>query len=257
MDSEPKSGVDFGSFTRIGHVNPAAVVDTIALFCDRISPPGVLWVHSCLSIEELNTESFERNLAGIDQSVQHLARAGAQFIIVGGSPVVRWKGTGFHRELMDRMETLTGVPTPTTQRAAIDALQHLGVRRLVAATPYETAVNERTQAFLGESGFTVLGVKGLGLRKAVDMSNVLPEASYRLAREVVEENPGAEAIYFPCARWPVIDNIARLEADLGIPVVTSVQSMLWAALKGLEWREPVAGYGRLLEGLSRNGPHRA
>jgi maleate isomerase len=89
------------------------------------------------------------------------------------------------------------------------------------------------------------------------MSNVLPETSYRLARAVVEENPGAEAVYFPCARWPVIDNIARLEAELGIPVVTSVQSMLWAALKGFEWWEPVVGYGRLLEGLSRNGHNRA
>ncbi|MDP7241049.1 MAG: hypothetical protein QGH72_07590, partial [Dehalococcoidia bacterium] len=137
------------------------------------------------------------------------------------------------------------------------ALQHLGVQRLAVATPYEAAVNERTQAFLGESGFTVLGVKGLGMRKAVDMSNVLPETSYRLARAVVEENPGAEAVYFPCARWPVIDNIARLEAELGIPVVTSVQSMLWAALKGFEWWEPVVGYGRLLEGLSRNGHNRA
>jgi maleate cis-trans isomerase len=239
--------VNYGEWTRIGHVNPAAVVDTIALYCDQISPRGILWVHSCLSIEELTAESFERNLAGIDQSAQHLAQAGAQFIILGGSPVFRWKGTGFHQELIARAEALTGVPTTTTQRAALDALQYLGARRLVVASPYEREVNERTQNFLEASGFTVLGIKGLGKRSAVDMSNLPSEASYRIAREVLEESPGAEAIYLPCARWPVINNIARLEAETGIPVVTSVQSMLWSALKRLGWKGAVTGYGRLLE----------
>jgi maleate isomerase len=40
--------------------------------------------------------------------------------------------------------------------------------------------------------------------------------------------------------------IDRLEAELGVPVVTATQASLWAALSELGNQLPIEGFGRLL-----------
>ncbi len=41
--------------------------------------------------------------------------------------------------------------------------------------------------------------------------------------------------------------IARLENELGVPVITSTQALLWHALRLAGIDDPIEGYGRLLE----------
>jgi maleate cis-trans isomerase len=43
--------------------------------------------------------------------------------------------------------------------------------------------------------------------------------------------------------------IARLEQDLGVPVVQPVAARAWEIQRRLHIRQPVKGYGRLLETL--------
>ena len=54
----------------------------------------------------------------------------------------------------------------------------------------------------------------------------------------------------PCAKMPTFRNIAPLERDLGVPVVTSFQAMLWHVFSTLRIHEPIRGYGRLFDSLS-------
>ncbi|MBI3079316.1 MAG: hypothetical protein HYY85_20385, partial [Deltaproteobacteria bacterium] len=61
----------------------------------------------------------------------------------------------------------------------------------------------------------------------------------------------AEGVYLPCAQMPTFKNIAPLERDLGVPVVTSFQAMLWHVFTMLRIHEPIQGYGRLLQSLGR------
>jgi arylmalonate decarboxylase len=49
---------------------------------------------------------------------------------------------------------------------------------------------------------------------------------------------------------PTAGIVARLERDLGKPVITSQAATLWLALRILSIPEPTRGYGRLLEGSS-------
>jgi maleate cis-trans isomerase len=44
---------------------------------------------------------------------------------------------------------------------------------------------------------------------------------------------------------PSVAVIDSLETDLGVPVVTSMQAMAWAALRAVNVRDEVTGYGRL------------
>jgi maleate isomerase/arylmalonate decarboxylase len=49
-----------------------------------------------------------------------------------------------------------------------------------------------------------------------------------------------------CTDFPALPLIAPLEAELGVPVVTSNQATLWAALRRAGVHDVVSGAGRLL-----------
>ncbi len=73
-------------------------------------------------------------------------------------------------------------------------------------------------------------------------------SAYNLAKEVYQEAPEVDGIYISCARIPTVDAIELLEEETGKPVFTSVQSVVWAALKALNLKAN-KGYGRLLATL--------
>ena len=115
-------------------------------------------------------------------------------------------------------------------------------------TPYAAATNEAERAFLEGSGFTVVGLRGLALANGSDYVAVEPSAWYRIVREAAR--PDADAILVSCTNIRVLDVIARLEEDLGLPLVTSNQAALWYCLRRLGLPDRIAGYGRLLAELT-------
>ena len=62
------------------------------------------------------------------------------------------------------------------------------------------------------------------------------------------DNP--DAIYIPCANFPVVDVIEDIETDLGLPVIANMTSQLYVAFKAISMREKIDGYGRLLRLLA-------
>ena len=59
----------------------------------------------------------------------------------------------------------------------------------------------------------------------------------------------ADGIFIPCPRWPTIGDVALLEEETGKPVITSSLACIWHALKLIDIKENVSGYGRLMASL--------
>lgn len=57
----------------------------------------------------------------------------------------------------------------------------------------------------------------------------------------------AQAIVLSCTDMRSVECAAKLEAELGKPVITSNQAMLFQALQLLDIADPVRGFGQLLE----------
>jgi maleate cis-trans isomerase len=58
---------------------------------------------------------------------------------------------------------------------------------------------------------------------------------------------GADAIYMLGSGWRTLNIIEMLEQDLQVPVVHPVPARVWEIQKRLYVRQPVKGFGRLLE----------
>jgi maleate isomerase/arylmalonate decarboxylase len=57
--------------------------------------------------------------------------------------------------------------------------------------------------------------------------------------------PGSEALLITCTDLPTLPLIAGLEAEFGVPVVTSNQATLWASLRAAGITDSIAEAGTL------------
>lgn len=138
------------------------------------------------------------------------------------------RGVAGEAELREAM-SLAGCANPVTSSgAAMDALRLSGARTVSIVAPYSGALTRRLADFVEESGFDVVSTHYLGLHRgiaAVSQSTILD-----LVRQTA--GSGADAVFVSCTSMRTFGIVAQLEAELGVPVFTSNQVSLWAALAG-------------------------
>jgi len=216
----------------------------------KVAPPGVVCIPTCVYVDKVEKEELDKQRAELLNVVKNLAMAEVDYIIGGGAPMIFVAGFGEDKRLLAELEKITPIPATTDITCTMDAFDYLGVKKIAIATPLKDAVNQKLKAYLEHDGYQVLAIKNLDILRNVDITRLPQEASYKIAREAYLAAPEAEAIYLPCAVWPSLENIDAMEQDFGIPVVTNFATKYWAAMRALKIRQPLKGYGKLLESLS-------
>jgi len=245
MQSE-KMEKRYGYRGRIGFIAPGSTIETIPIEFYNMAPEGVVIVFTSIGIKRLTREDIEESLKGIEKAAGELARTKVDVIILGGSPPVIFGGFGFDKKIIERIGSLTDIPATTSQTLAVEAFESLGMRKLVVASPFEENQNVLLKRFLEDSGYFVHHIRGLGMER-IEYGMLPRGASYRLAMEACRGVEGYDGVYLPCAQMPTVEIIEGLERELGKPVVTSVQAMIWGALRILKISDPITGYGRLFQ----------
>ncbi len=233
-----------GARGQIGAVTPTYLDEAQDWF--KIVPEGVNVIFATLGVEEHTPQEFRKAQEVVGRAARGLVKSGVGALVLGGSPLVtsdQGEGTS---SLARDLELETGVPVTTGQEAAESALQVLRVKKLLLVTPYRESLNDGMKRRLEKNGFEVLCLKSALCPGPREMAQLPPELPLRLAKEAFRERPDAEGIYIPNPKWQTLQAIAPLEADLKIPVVTTVQASAWWGLKMLEIKEAKPGYGKLL-----------
>ena len=234
----------------VGGIFPTPVPGRVIREFYEVVPEGVDITTTSLTIRQLSVEDLEEAMVGVDRAAEQLSRFEVDLIYFLGVPPIVIKGPGYDREVIARIEKVSGRPAGTDITGIMEAFRALSLTRLVMATPFEDEMNERIKKFLGASGFEIVHMKGLQIRKNVDIRKLPIPAEYTLAREVFRESPvEPDGIYIPCGGWGSVHNIQRLEQDLGKPVVTWFQTLVWWTLARSGVRAPIKGFGKLLETL--------
>lgn len=234
---------------KIGHVAPSRG-DTFVYEFYRILPDGFLLLNTTGTIRKLVDDHLERQLERLEEATVDLAENGAEFIILGGSPIFTRLGHGSDREVAARLQAKAGVLVAAGLTCEVEALKHMGIKKVVVATPYPDPLTKRVADFLTASGFEVLGAEGLGVERNADLGDLPEHAAYKIARKVFFAAPGADGIFLPCNRWPTARIISLLEQETGKPALSSGMCNIWYALHRLRVREKIAGYGKLLATLA-------
>lgn len=249
MDRADKGmGKRYGYRGRVGFIAPGSTIETPPIEFYKIVPDGVVIVFTSIGIKRLTKEDIGEALKGIEKAAEDLARSKVDVIILGGSPPIIFGGFGFDKKIIGRIKTITGIPATTSQTLAVDALNTLKIKKLVVASPFGEDQNSLLKIFLQDSGFFVYNIKGLNMER-IEYGMLPRDASYKLAMEACKGVEGFDGVYLPCAQMPTIEVIDQLEEELGKPVVTSLQAMIWGALKIMGISDTITGYGQLFSTL--------
>jgi maleate isomerase len=235
----------YGWRAKIGRISPSP--ETVgAEEWRRSMPDGVCLVETRTLIHDVTVDGLSETVKQVERAALELASAEVDVILQAGTAIAFFRGFGHDQELRQRIHAATGIKATTSLTAVVDALRTLNIQRPAIATSYLADIDARLAEVLEKSGFEVAAVRGMGLKKSIDMGKVSPEKTYRLAREVVRSAPEADGILISCGNLRTFEAIEPLEIDTGLPVVTSNQAGLWQVLRMAGIKDRLPSLGRLL-----------
>jgi maleate cis-trans isomerase len=191
--------------------------------------PGVMAHYTRVKLSA-NTESEIAGMADyVPQAAADLADANVDvigFACTGGSVI---GGLGYDQRIANGITAKTSIPATTTATAIVAGLRELGATSIALGTPYEAWLNEKEVRFFEANGFRVVSEQGLGVPdpgkcQAVDQGRIR-----RLARDI--DRKDADAIVLSCANFRAWDIVGEIERELGKPVITSNNAIVWHMLK--------------------------
>ena len=201
--------------------------------------------HPFSDLEAVARRIEERGQYAVE-AAQVLSIIEPKVIAFGCTSGTFYLGVDYDKGLIKRMEAATGIKAITTSTAAVEALKELGLKKICLITPYPDAVTAKAKEFLEANGFEVPIADHLDV-SAVDLREQPPEVAYELATSAFQK--GCDGIFCSCTNFRAIEIIERVEAELGVPMVTANQGTMWLMLREAGVRKPIVGFGELMRHL--------
>ena len=196
----------------------------VAVHFNRMSRPG----------SGITRESLLAMMDSVERAAYDLAQAKPEVILYGCTSGSFLSGPGREDELATRITQATGIAAFTTSTAVIRALNAVAAKRVFMLTPYPDEVNAHEIGFLRFRGISVIASDAFHCPTSEAIREVSSEmVCDRLLghRAAVAD---ADAVFISCTNLLTLDQIERLERELGKPVISSNQASLWIALTQLQ-----------------------
>lgn len=208
-----------------------------------IKPSGVSFHAARMKIVATTEKGLADMAACAETAARDLSDIDPNCIIYGCTSGSFLKGRAWEKELTARLELAANTKVITTSGAIVQAISTLGKRKISIASPYIQEVNQMAVRFFSECGFEVCDIKGLDRSKKGEIRAVKYEDVYRLGRAVM--TPETEVLLLSCTEMRSMRIIKQMEVDFGIPVISSNQCDIWAALRYCGIKDNLADYGSL------------
>jgi maleate isomerase len=236
---------------RLDTIAPLGRVGLLALATDfnseqdlrRIFPAGIEIFTNRIKYTNPTTTDNLRAMAGdLTRAAEGiLPELGVDAMIYGCTAGTIAIGTQSIKELIHA--AWPGIPVTNPVVAVQAALDNFSARKISVLTPYIEEVNDNMGRYFVAQGYDLLNIAGLGFESDIEMTSISPETIYQAALEVCDKR--ADALFISCTALRSSLVIERIEKDLGKPVITSNQALVWHTLELLNSPKEVQGFGSL------------
>jgi maleate isomerase len=195
-----------------------------------------------ISASAKSNEQFARE--GMLRAASLLGDAKVNAICWNGTSA-SWLGLNRDRDLCSAIAHSTGVPATSSVLAMFDVLRGLGLQRVGIVTPYIDNVQKLIVENLASEGISVVAERHVGLSENYAFANV---RARQIVDMISDAAKGAEAVLVLCTNVRAAPLTADLEDEIGVPILDSVATAVWGALR-LAGVAPqrVRGWGRLFQ----------
>lgn len=235
----------YGHRARIGYTSVAFVTEVFPYAFYRMVPDGVSLALLTLHQTRMDQEEMHRLYDETMVAAKALAQTGVDLLVLGGRPVLLSRGADNIESLVADMEQKLGVPVTTDATAQLEAYRVLGSKKVGTVHPFANEENKKFSLMIQQLGLEPAGCLG-GESNLVELPKLSTEAPLEWARKLKRAHPEADTLLFPCPHWAVIEAIEPLERELGVTVVSNLQTTVWHALRKCGIKDSIPGYGRLL-----------
>lgn len=234
----------YGHRARIGYTSPPAATEVFPYEFYKIVPDGVTLVVNTLPLVDRTSDEVDRAY-DVSLNVAHaMARAGVDLMVFGGLPINASRGFANAAEMAQATEDEIGIPVVTSLSSQRDALAVLGSQKIGIIQPYDDSHGERHMTYIREMGLEPMGWECLNTT-FIKLGEVDEEQVLEAGRTLCRTHPEMDTVYMFCPHYAVINTIDALEKEFGVTVMTSLQAIVWNALRRCNIKDPIEGYGRL------------
>jgi maleate cis-trans isomerase len=233
----------------VGVIKPrpdgSSLVDMIKLL-----PDGIGVVPVFLNLREGSRQEYGSAYSTYETHIAYLAAHKCNLIAIEGAPPFMLLGPARETEMVDGWKRKYQTDMFTSSQNQVNAFRALKAKRILGITSGSGGpeMNQVYTKYFTDTGFDVVAMEGMGVEFR-SVPNVPPETIGAFIKKTFAERQGADAVYILGSSLEALPLIAPLERELGVPIVQAVAARIWEIQRRLNIREPIKGYGRLLETL--------
>ncbi|GAA3251422.1 maleate isomerase [Pseudonocardia petroleophila] len=158
------------------------------------------------------------------------------------------QGLGYHRDSQKKLaaaaeaESGEAVPVVSSAGALVQALHHLGARRIAVLAPYMRPLTATVCEYIEHEGVQVTDSISLEVADNLAVGRLDPSQLVGLAKQV--DTRGADALVLSaCVQMPSLAVLDTVQQQFDIPVVSAASATVWRLLTdlGLDPVAPRAG----------------
>jgi maleate isomerase len=157
-----------------------------------------------------------------------------------------WLGLNRDRDFCSALSRSTGIPATSSVLALFEVLRGAGLKRVALVTPYIDRVQGLIVETFAAEGLTVTNEQHLDLSENFAFGEVRAWKIAEMIRTVAATGP--QAVLVLCTNLRAAPLVAELETEIGLPILDSVATAVWGALR-LTRVPPgrIRGWGRLFQ----------
>jgi maleate isomerase len=214
----------------------------------RLLPEGIGLIPLFLDIRRGTREEFETIMPAYERQVALLSEHACDLIHPVGAPPFMVLGRKAEACLVAGWQKKYRTTIFTVAQNHVAALTALKAKSIVGATYFSGKINDVFAKYFTDAGFTVRGMAGIDV-PFDKVQELAGEQVYAHIKRNFLTHKGADAIYMLGSGWRTLPIIKNLEQDLQVPVVHPITARVWEIQKRLHVRQPVTGYGYMLEAM--------
>ena len=206
---------------------------------------GVIGIPARLLLGYTDADALTGMNEGIDLAARQLATTSPDVAIYMCTSGSFKDGQDGNQAIKDRLaELVPAAKTMTTSEAIVGGIEAFGMRRVVMTTPYDEDLTNREVEFLAYHGVTVTGFDFRDIEDNLDRGD-LPATEWLKYAKALDYSE-VDGFFLSCGNVRTLDILDTLEAESGLPVVSSTQATIWMALRLAGIDDRIPGFGALL-----------
>lgn len=155
-------------------------------------------------------------------AIEPFAAEQFDLVIYGCAAVGFLGGPAGNARMVEKLRERTHATVVSTVGAMVDVLRDAGVSNTAVVTPYLKPVNDGFHAYRESSGIVVEILNSFFCKTTAELGQITEEQVLELALRTV--TPQSKSLFIACSQLPTLKVIAKLRAQLDIPVWSSIQA---------------------------------